>query len=183
VTSTGSSDHVDEILAEWHAERPELDLGSVAVIGRLLRAARYLGHDVEQGLARFGLSVHEFNALSALRRVGAPFELTPTELGHALLFSSGGLTKLLERLAQAGLVTREQDTDDRRVVRVRLTESGRALQEEAMDAHLANQRELLAPLGGREQDEVAGALRALLLALEARERRPWPLPRPAARAR
>ena len=78
VVSEEEQDHTGRILEEWHRESPELDMGPIAVIGRVLRAARYLERAVERELGLHGLNVAEFNALSALRRVGAPFQLTPS---------------------------------------------------------------------------------------------------------
>jgi DNA-binding transcriptional ArsR family regulator len=47
-----------------------------------------------------------FDVLAALRRSGTPYELNPTELSRAMLLSSGGMTKRLDRLEAAGLVER-----------------------------------------------------------------------------
>lgn len=156
-------DKVAEILADWEREAPDLQTATIAVVGRVLRAARYLTREIERELARFGLGIHDFNALLALRRQGAPYELTPSELSEALLFTSGGLTKLLERLEQAGYVQRAQDESDKRVVRVRLTDAGYAVEEEAMQAHLANQERLLEPLSADQRETIAAVLEQLLL--------------------
>ena len=167
-------DHTGRLLEEWHQESPELDMAPIAVIGRVLRAARYLERAVERELGLHGLNIAEFNALSALRRVGAPFQLTPSELSHHLLFTSGGLTKLLERLERSGLIRREPGTDDRRVVLVRLTDEGRVRQEAAMRAHLANEEALLTDLSAGDRDARSETLRRLLFGLEEDERRSRP---------
>jgi DNA-binding MarR family transcriptional regulator len=169
-----NGDHISAVLAEWRVESPELDMSPVAVLGRILRAARYIEREVEDGLARHDLNIAEFNALSALRRVGAPFQLTPSELSHHLLFTSGGLTKLLERLERAGLIERKPAAEDRRVVLVCLTEAGRARQETAMTAHLANEERLLEGLDGSEREGLAATLERLLSSLERGERRRGP---------
>src|SRR5438034_4279376 len=122
-------DHIDRIVAEWDRERPDLDVRPVAAVGRILRAARYLEREIERELESFGLGLTEFNALCALRRAGEPYCVSPKQLGSALLLSSGGLTKLLERLETEGLVSRQPDPHDGRGVVVRLTDSGRQLQE------------------------------------------------------
>jgi DNA-binding MarR family transcriptional regulator len=172
-----AEDHIDRILAEWERERPELDLLPIAVVGRILRAARYLDREVERELARFGLTISEFNALSALRRTGAPYRLSPKHLSSSLLLSSGGLTKLLERLEAPGLIVREPDPDDGRGVLVRLTDAGKALQEEAFAAHRENEAELLAALDENERADLGDLLRNLLATLEAGEGRGRPLVR------
>jgi DNA-binding MarR family transcriptional regulator len=175
------ADHIDHIVADWDRERPGLDVRPLAVVGRILRAARYLEREIERELASFGLGLTDFNALSALRRAGNPYSLSPKQLGSALLLSSGGLTKLLERLEAEELVSRLPDPDDGRAVRVRLTEAGMRLQEHAFEAHLTNEEELLAPLDGEERAAVGDALRTLLAAFEAGAGRARPLVRAASR--
>ena len=159
-------DHVDRIIREWAQEYPSLDTEAMAVIGRILRIARYLERDVELELGRFGLSISEFNALSALRRHGEPHALSPTELSRGLMLSSGGLSKLVERLEARGLVVRTPDQTDGRGVVVALTPAGRELQEAAIEAHVANENELLGPLDTDARDEVNRLLRTLLIAFE-----------------
>jgi DNA-binding MarR family transcriptional regulator len=163
---TNDEDHVDGIVRDWANEDPSLDTEAMAVIGRILRVARYLERDVELELGRFGLSISEFNALSALRRRGEPNALSPTELSHRLMLSSGGLSKLVERLEARGLVVRTPDQTDGRGVVVALTEEGRDLQEAAIEAHVANENELLAPLDSDARAELTHILRTLLVAFE-----------------
>jgi DNA-binding MarR family transcriptional regulator len=178
-----AEDHVDRITTDWARVLPDLDTGAIAVIGRLVRASRLLEREIEKGLAAFDLTVTEFNALCALRRSGAPYRLSPKEVGVALLFSSGGLTKLLERLEARDLVTREPDPNDGRGVLVGLTPAGKALQERAMAAHRVNEEELLAPLSDNQRDTLTQVLRDLLVAFEASEgrMRPGTPPRLAAK--
>jgi DNA-binding MarR family transcriptional regulator len=170
-------DHVDTIVRAWKREDSTLDTTPIAVVGRLLRIARYLEREVSIELARFGLSISEFNTLSALRRVGDAYALSPTELSRALLLSSGGLTKLLERLESRGLVERTPDLNDGRCVVVKLTADGLNLQQEAMQAHVENERQLLAPLDLEMRDELADTLRVLLIAFEDNAGRIRPLAR------
>jgi DNA-binding MarR family transcriptional regulator len=170
-------DHTARILEQWAHEAPDLNTAPIAVAGRILRAARYLEREIDRELATFGLSVHAFNALSALRRTSPQHELTPTALRHALLFTSGGLSKLLERLERSGLVRREQATTDRRVTVVCLTDLGREVQDRALRAHLRNEEELLAPLTDADREAIAGILRRLLAAFEDADPRPRQSPR------
>ncbi len=160
-------DHMDRIVTDWARELPELDTRAIAVIGRLERATRLLESEIDKELAEFGLTIAEFNALCALRRAGAPYRLSPKRLGEALLFSSGGLTKLLERLEARRMVTREPDPNDGRGVLVSLTAEGMKLGEEAMQAHRMNEDELLAPLSESQRVALADILRDLLIAFEA----------------
>jgi DNA-binding MarR family transcriptional regulator len=161
-----TEDHVDRIVRDWANEYPSLDTEAMAVIGRILRIARYLERDVELELGRFGLSISEFNALSALRRRGEPHALSPTELSRGLLLSSGGLSKLVERLETRGLVVRTRDETDGRGVVVQLTDEGRELQKAAIEAHVANEDELLGPLDAEVRGQLTEILKTLLVAFE-----------------
>lgn len=163
----GAEDHVDRIIAEWTRELPDLDTEAIALIGRLLRASRLLQLEVERSLGNFDLTINEFNTLNALRRSGPPHRLSPKQVGVSLLFSSGGLTKLLERLESRGLIAREPDPSDGRGVLVVLTPKGKELQERAMAAHQINEEELLTPLTARQRDRLNTILRDLLIAFEA----------------
>jgi DNA-binding MarR family transcriptional regulator len=158
---------VDRIIGEWSREIPELDTDAIALLGRLVRASRLLQIEIDKSLALHDLTVNEFNALCALRRAGPPHRLSPKEVGVSLLFSSGGLTKLLERLENRELVAREPDPNDGRGVLVSLTPAGKQLQERAMAAHRANEEELVSPLTSEQRKELNSILRDLLIAFEA----------------
>jgi DNA-binding MarR family transcriptional regulator len=163
----GSSDHVDRIVAEWDQALPDLDTDAIALIGRLVRASSLLQREIDKSLELFDLTINEFNALCALRRSAPPHRLSPKAVGVSLLFSSGGLTKLLERLESRGLVAREPDPNDGRGVLVSLTAAGRKLQEQAMAAHQVNEEELLSPLTPEQREAINSNLRELLIAFEA----------------
>lgn len=159
-------DHVDHLLEQWARERPELDLDALRITTRILRLQRFLDRDVHRAIAHTGLSEGELNVLAALRRAGEPFELTPTELYRSLLVSSGAMTNRLDRLEEAGLVRRRPDAEDRRRVRVALTEQGRGVIDEAMDAHTRGVGESLAFLTGEERNSLEGLLRRILVVFE-----------------
>ncbi|MFN8161747.1 MAG: MarR family transcriptional regulator [Solirubrobacterales bacterium] len=175
--STG--DHVDRIVVEWGRAIPDLNTDAIALMGRLVRAARLLQIEIDKTLGAFDLTINEFNALCALRRSDPPHRLSPKAVGVSLLFSSGGLTKLLERLEKRGLISREPDPNDGRGVLISLTPYGRELQERAMRAHQANEEELLSPLSMSQRDVLNSTLRDLLIAYEASAGRMRPIVAPA----
>jgi DNA-binding MarR family transcriptional regulator len=78
---------------------------------------------------------------------------------------SSGTTKRLDRLEQAGLITRGPDPEDRRGTLITLTAAGRKLLDDAMEAHLQNERRLLSALSDTEQRKLADLLRKLQLGL------------------
>src|SRR5437867_3168825 len=118
-------DHVDRIVEQWHTERPDLDVAPLELIGRLLRVAHLLDVKLGGELAEFELQPGWFDLLAALRRSGPPYELNPGELMETTMLSSGGMTKRLDRLVEAGLVERRPDPSDRRGTRVRVTRRGK----------------------------------------------------------
>ncbi|WP_284329198.1 MarR family winged helix-turn-helix transcriptional regulator [Demequina litorisediminis] len=154
-------DAVDAFYGAWRRERPDLDLEAFPIIGRLSRFADLVQDRLDAVFAEHGLQSWEFDVLAALRRAGAPYELTPGELDRALLISSGTTTHRVQRLEQRGFVTRRRDEADRRVVRVRLTEEGRAVQSTAHAAHAANESRILAGLEPGEREALLAGLLAL----------------------
>src|SRR5258708_1244634 len=79
------SDHVDRVRALWAAEMPTLDTTPMAVIARLGRTHAYVEHAMEALLAGHGLTRQSWDVLASLRRTGAPYRLTPTELYSMLM--------------------------------------------------------------------------------------------------
>lgn len=159
-------DEVDLVMAAWHRERPDLDLQPLAVLSRVSRMARLLDLARREAFGAGSLDPWEFDVLSALRRAGAPHELSPGALVAQTLVTSGTMTNRIDRLVDRGHVERLPSRTDRRGVIVRLTESGRDAVDAAMEQLLAHERELLAGVGEAEQAEVADALRRMLSRLE-----------------
>jgi DNA-binding MarR family transcriptional regulator len=159
------ADHLDGIVAQWRRERPDLDTSALAVLGRLFRAASLADAKLAEGLSGHRLPAGWFDILAALRRSGEPFELNPTELMRTTMLSSGGMTKRLDRIAEAGLVERRLDPDDRRGVLVRLTSRGRTAIDAAVGVHVENERRILRALNARERRALDGLLRKILAGL------------------
>ncbi|MBU9559005.1 MarR family winged helix-turn-helix transcriptional regulator [Burkholderia multivorans] len=159
-------DRAAQAVAQWRAERPDLDASSMLVMGRLQEAALVIARDRLNPLfARYGMQPGEFDVLATLRRSGAPFALTPTALYDALMMSSGGMTARIDRLQKAGWVERRPNPADGRGTLVALTATGRALIDEAVVAHVDNQRAMLAALSAAEQAQLARLLDKLLAGL------------------
>lgn len=159
-------DEVDRIVGAWQRERPDLDPLPLHVFSRVSRLARHLDLTRRRAFAEHGVEGWEFDVLSALRRAGAPYELTPGRLIAETLVSSGTMTNRIDRMVAHGLVVRATDAADRRVVKVRLTEEGRRRVDAAMSQLLASERELLAALAEDETQELSQALRTILLRFE-----------------
>ncbi|MFI6863825.1 MarR family winged helix-turn-helix transcriptional regulator [Streptomyces sp. NPDC050421] len=157
-TSPEPLDHVARIQAEWARERPDLDVRPQGVIGRLHRLGGLLTEELCVVYRRFGLSEGEFDVLATLRRAGGPFERAPGELAAHTMVTTGAMTKRIDRLERAGLVTRRRAAEDGRARVVALTHAGRDLIDRAFTEHMRNERRLLDTLTGAE----AAALEPLL---------------------
>ena len=166
--TSATPDHIDQILAQWRRERPDLDVAPMGLLGRLFRVVQLADATLTESLVdRYGLQPGWFDLLAALRRAGAPYELNPTQLMRATMLSSGGMTKRLDRMAEAGLVERRADPADRRGTLVRLTRRGRSTIDKAVAAHLANEDRLLRSLSAADRRALDQLLRTLLADLEA----------------
>jgi DNA-binding MarR family transcriptional regulator len=158
-------DGVDLILEQWRRERPDLDPSPIGVIGRISRLARELEQRLEVVYREHGLEPGWHDVLATLRRSGPPYRLRPTDFAGALMLTSSGTTKRLDRLEQAGLITRGPDPEDRRGTLITLTAAGRKLIDAVTEAHMENERRLLSALTEAEQRRLADLLRKLQLGL------------------
>lgn len=138
-----SCDAVDEVIAQWRQERPDLDLSAMDVFGRLSQLTRVVESVVERVFTEHGLRPGEFDVLAALRRTGSPYTLTPSELSAALMTSRAGMTNRLDRLEAAGYVERSLDPADRRSFRITLTPAGRDVIDATLTDHAAGLAKLL----------------------------------------
>jgi DNA-binding MarR family transcriptional regulator len=162
------ADEVDEIVAAWQRERPDLDVEPLQILSRISRLADVLDDRRAAAFVEHGLQAHEFDVLAALRRSGDPFEMTAGELCAATYVTSGTMTSRLDRLAARKLVVRRPDDDDGRLVRVRLTAAGRRRIDGALTALVGSERELVAALTESKRERLAAGLRELLAAAVSR---------------
>jgi len=136
-------DKLDIVVAQWHQQKPMLETGPMALIGRLLRISKHIETRIVQCHRRLGLSLGEFDVLAALRRSAKQSCLTPSELIDALLLTSGAMTNRLDKLCEKGLVSRSHSEQDRRSVTVQLTDAGRDLIDQAIENHVQILNELI----------------------------------------
>jgi DNA-binding MarR family transcriptional regulator len=155
-------DEVDRLVAAWRAERPDLDVEPLHVLSRVSRLAKHLDRARRAAFAEHDLEPWEFDVLTALRRAGKPYELSPGALLRATLVTSGTMTNRIDRLAQAGLVRRRPDPEDRRGVLVTLTETGLTRVDSAFSDLLRREHDLLGSLTPDDQHTLAALLRTLL---------------------
>ena len=101
MTGQALRDEVDDLVAAWQAQRPDLDVEPLQVLSRVSRLARHLDRARRDAFAGHGLEPWEFDVLAALRRQGPPYQLSPGALLRITLVTSGTMTNRIDRLEQA----------------------------------------------------------------------------------
>lgn len=163
MAETSNEDAVDAIVRDWTMVRADLDVAPLKVFSRVERIARQLDGLRKRAFAEAGLELWEFDVLSALRRAGAPHALTPKQLVESNLVSSGTMTNRIDRLAERGLVVREDDPADGRSVLVRMTAEGVERVDRALTGLLGDESTLLQSVDAAEIAALERGLRALSL--------------------
>ncbi|MEC5178047.1 MULTISPECIES: MarR family winged helix-turn-helix transcriptional regulator [Cryobacterium] len=156
-------DEVDRIVDAWLRERPDLDFAPLQVLSRVGRLSKHLDRARRTAFSRSELESWEFDVLSALRRAGAPYELSPKALLQQTLVSSGTMTNRIDRLVERGLVTRRTDPNDGRGIFVGMNPAGLTRVDAAITRLVDAEAELLSTLSASDQDRLAGLLRKLSL--------------------
>lgn len=157
------SDEVDRIVAAWETQRPDLDFSPLEVFSRVDRLSHHLDRARRDAFRRSELEPWEWDVLSALRRSGEPYQLSPKQLLQQTLVSSGTMTNRIDRLAGRRLVRREADREDRRSILVTMTEEGRTRVDAAITRLVDAEAVLLQRLTRADRDRLAGLLRKLSL--------------------
>jgi DNA-binding MarR family transcriptional regulator len=160
-------DEVDELVDAWRSQRPDLDVEPMQVLSRISRLAKHLDIARRGAFTDHDLETWEFDVLSALRRQGPPFQLTPGALVRATLVTSGTTTNRIDRLEAAELVTREPDPSDKRGVLVTLTKQGQDRVDAALADLLGREHTLLAGLEVADRKQLADLMRTLLAPFDA----------------
>ncbi len=164
-----STDAVDQVVNDLRRWRPDLEVVGLPITGRVLRLAQFLTSGREQRLAEFGLTVADFDVLATLRRRAGADPVNVRDLQHAMMLSSSGITKRLDRLESAGLIERHPDPGDRRGVLIKLSSNGLDLIERAVVAITIFESEVVGDaIDSEERLQLESGLRRLLLAQEAR---------------
>lgn len=158
-------DALDRILQQWAEVRPELDVWSMAMMGRLFRATRLVEQGVVAYLAAEGMERWEFDVLATLRRSGPPYALSPKALAATMMIKPPALTHRVDRLVGRGLVDRELDATNRRRMVISLTREGFDLVDNAVEGHVLNGERLFSALDRAEQEQLSDLMRKLLLSL------------------
>jgi DNA-binding MarR family transcriptional regulator len=111
---------------------PDVVGNSTGIVRQMLTAVERMKLIFGPRIAAHGIQPGDFDVMVTLRIFGAPYELSPTALYRARCLSSGGLTKILHRLEDAGMVKRHDNPDDKRSQLIRLTAKGKRVVEATM---------------------------------------------------
>jgi DNA-binding MarR family transcriptional regulator len=158
-----SRDTVDEIVDAWVREHPGLDFSPLKILSRVTRLAKQLEKTRRASFATADLESWEFDVLAALRRAGAPHELSPKALLEQTYVSSGTMTNRIDGMVRRGLVERRTDPNDGRGVLVSMTVEGRDRVDAAISHLVDAEADLLAGLSKADQERLAALLRRLSL--------------------
>jgi len=131
---------------------------TIAAYVRLVRSAESLHSTVSRGLLSEGLTASQFSTMKALKLQGP---LAQRDIATYLLKTGGNVTVVVDNLEKQGYVTRIRDTEDRRIVFVKLTDVGEALFDKVYPAHRKRIHEAMAPLSERECDQLIDLLSKL----------------------
>jgi DNA-binding MarR family transcriptional regulator len=162
----GPSDWVEGVFLAWGREFPQADTAGLKMITRLARLEVLLSDFQSCCLAPLGLVMSDFMVLAALRRLGEPYQASPSSLYNVLERSSGGMTKMIKRLESMGLVERLPDPDDGRGSLVRLTAEGVAMHEQAFYAFLEGSDAVLDGVSSTQLKGLDRSLQRLVGAFE-----------------
>jgi DNA-binding MarR family transcriptional regulator len=158
-------DEVDRIVDAWNRERPDLDFTPLHVLSRVGRLSKHLDRARRAAFLASDLESWEFDVLSALRRAGKPYQLSPKSLLQQTLVSSGTMTNRIDRLVQRGLVERRTDPKDGRGILVTMTGRGAAAVDAAISNLIEAESDLLGDLTVPERETLTTLLRSLSLTL------------------
>ncbi len=149
---------MESILAQWRRERPDIDPSPMAVCGQIWRTSDRVRQGVLANLTEHGLDMAGFDVIMTLRRQGKDEALSPSTLAREIMLSTSAMTNRLDRLEKRGLIKRTLDPEDRRGLKIVLTEEGFALAEEIVVSHVETEERMLSALTEEERLQ----LRAML---------------------
>ncbi len=173
--ANSDTDVIDQVVSDVRRRYADLEPVGLPITGRILRLAQFLQVRREEQLATFGITVADFDVLATLVRRAGTGTVNVRDLQRAMMLSSSGITKRLDRLEAVGLIARSPDPTDRRGVLIRLTEPGLELIDAAIPTVTNFESQLVAEALGtqRDRERVESSLRRLLLGQES-----WEQPAP-----
>ena len=158
-------DVIDQAMAARHRAGRGIQIADTADLARVARLAAHLERDLVEICKVAGLKAAQFQVLAELRSRD-PLPMSASDLARAVILTTGGMTPVLDQLADRGLINRQVDPEDRRARRITITEKGRSMIIRALDQQIARHRVLNAALTAEEREQLSDLLRKLLIAIE-----------------
>lgn len=155
-------DIIDTLINEWNEELPLIDVEAFEIIGRVQYLGSHYEGDANKALKPLDIKYTDFDVLGTLRRRGAPYQLTPTQLCNSVLITSGAMTAALDRLEDAGYIKRVLGSSDRRARLAQLTQRGLKISEKAAKIRFETARLAIDGLDENEKTILASLLRKLV---------------------
>jgi DNA-binding MarR family transcriptional regulator len=115
----------ENLQAELKQSKPFPSVAAEALLS-VLRTATVLEHQMTEALKPYGITHTQYNVLRILRGAGKS-GLCGREVGERMVSRVPDVSRLLDRMEEAGLISRERDPDDRRHVTARITRKGLAM--------------------------------------------------------
>lgn len=156
-----SDDRIDDLVASWKKERPDLDASAMNIVGRIIFLGRMMEKRASEVLKDSGIYYTDLDVLATLRRSGHPFELSPTRLLQSVLITSGAMTALLNRLEKMELIDRKPDAKDGRVMLAALSVKGKKLIDKAIEVRFLEAHKAVSSLDVLEKDQLTKLLKKL----------------------
>lgn len=163
-TTTAQRDHIDLFLDRL-VDIPGLDPEVEGIVDRINSLRSKFRRALEETLGEHGLTWGEWKVLGSLI-LGEGECSSPGELSTELEVSSGAMTNRLDRLEQDGLIRRVRDPDDRRGVKIELTDAGRRAWTDSTSAQARKEALVASALKKSEQQQLNSLLRKLMLQFE-----------------
>lgn len=160
-------DNVDRLLQKLADANAPLDLDVEGIVDRIGHIHKRIHWALKETLVEYGLTPEDWHVMSSLGLRGDGRTASPGALARDLELSSGAMTSRLDRLEQLGYVHRLPDPDDRRGVRVGLTDAGRKAWEGAIEVQGRKEAFFASVLTKKEQRTLNDLLRKIALGLEA----------------
>ncbi|WP_273149484.1 MarR family winged helix-turn-helix transcriptional regulator [Methylophaga thiooxydans] len=165
--SQQNNDDIDIISDQWQQLGLKADYSALQIIARILRLNKTLEAELGKLHSKFNLNQGEFDVLAALKR-SAQADLTPSQLHQAMLLSSGAMTSRLDRLETKQLIVRQHCTEDRRSIKVSLTDAGKQVIDTVYPHHFQLTDQLLSGLTEAEKNQLQRLLKKTMLNIDCR---------------
>lgn len=159
-------DKIDEIIEQWRTENSNLDLQPMEFIGRIKRLSHHFEKDMTKTFSKYGLNAASFDVLATLKRSGAPYTLSPSELLENTMVTSGTMTNRIDQLVKSKLVKRNANPEDARGCLVSLSQKGHILIDQVIQEHVKTQKRLTSTIPEKDQKVINGILRHALKSIE-----------------